>query len=59
MICEMSCVIILTSGFDAVRYEDEWGKRLNGYMKEFAKDIPENHRPAGFIQNAKSLSIHN
>lgn len=31
-------------------------KRLNGYLKGFAKDIAENNRPAAFVKNAKPLS---
>ena len=31
-------------------------QKLNGYMKEFAKDIAQNNRPAAFVKNAKPLS---
>jgi len=31
--------------------------RLNGYLKEFAKDIAENSRPAAFVTDAKPLSM--
>ena len=31
-------------------------KRLNGYLKAFAKDIAENNRPAAFVENPKPLA---
>jgi hypothetical protein len=31
-------------------------EKLNGYLKAFAKEIADNSRPAGFVENAKPLS---
>ena len=39
-----------------LKTEPEIVKRLAGYMKAFEKEISENCRPAGFVENPKPLS---
>lgn len=41
---------------NVIKSHPEVVKRLNGHLKEFAKDIAGNSRPAAFVENPKPLS---
>ena len=41
---------------NVIKSNPEVVKRLNGYLKAFAKDIAENRRPAAFVENPTPLS---
>ena len=41
---------------NVIKSNPEVVRRLNGHLKDFAKDIADNSRPAAFVENPKPLS---
>ena len=40
-----------------IKSNQDIAKRLDGYLKSFAKDIAHNHRPAGYVKNPLPLKM--